>query len=145
MEVSSPVGIEIWHIAIPVDDLERAVKFYHRALGFELIGRDEYPSMRQAFVALGRGGFTIELFLPLGEEEKKPRLRPDHLAFECGDIEAYRSRLVKNGLSVPEIETFDSGMKHFEVRDPDGVKLDFFQGRVLYDDFLSRGLSDDNG
>lgn len=129
-------AIEIWHIAIPVSDLERSVSYY-RSLGFDLAGRDEYPTMKQAFVSLGRGGFTLELFVPLGDEAIKPRHLPDHLAFECQNIENYRKTVIASGFIVPEIETFPGGMKHFELRDPDGVKLDFFQGRVGYDTFLS--------
>lgn len=130
-------AIEIWHIAIPVTDLERSVSFYCGNLGFELAGRDQYPTMKQAFVSLGKSGFTLELFVPLGEEADKPRRPPDHLAFECQNIEDYRARVIGSGFSVPEIETFPGGMKHFELRDPDGVKLDFFQGRLGYDTFIS--------
>jgi catechol 2,3-dioxygenase-like lactoylglutathione lyase family enzyme len=130
-------AIDIWHIAVPVEDLERAVGFYCGNLGFELVGRDEYPTMRQAFVSLGKGGFTIELFVPKGEEAAKPRLRPDHLAFECSDIEGYRHRVMASGVAVPETETFPGGMKHFELRNPDNVKLDFFQGRAGYDSYIA--------
>ncbi len=124
-------GLQIWHIAVPVSDLEKSVSFYCQTLGFELAGRDQYPTMKQAFVSLGKGGFTIELFLPLGEEAAKPRRLPDHLAFECDDIERYRETVIASGLTVPEIETFPGGMKHFELRDPDGLRLDFFRGRQL--------------
>jgi catechol 2,3-dioxygenase-like lactoylglutathione lyase family enzyme len=130
-------AIEIWHIAIPVADLERSVSFYCQNLGFDLAGRDQYPAMKQAFVSLGKGGFTLELFVPLGEAALDPRRHPDHLAFECGNIEDYREKVAATGLRVSEIETFPGGMKHFELRDPDGVKLDFFQGRVGYDTFIS--------
>jgi catechol 2,3-dioxygenase-like lactoylglutathione lyase family enzyme len=130
-------AIEIWHIAIPVADLERSVSFYCQNLGFDLAGRDQYPAMKQAFVSLGKGGFTLELFVPLGEAALDPRRHPDHLAFECGNIEDYREKVIATGLRVSEIETFPGGMKHFELRDPDGVKLDFFQGRVGYDTFIS--------
>jgi catechol 2,3-dioxygenase-like lactoylglutathione lyase family enzyme len=128
--------ISFWHIAIPVDDLERSVAFYCTNLGFEMVGRDESSTMRQAFVSLGRGGFTIELFVPLGEDAIKPRLRPDHVAFECADIDNYRRKIEASGLLVPEVETFPGGMKHFELRDPDNTKLDFFEGRAGYDSAL---------
>ncbi|HEY2482877.1 MAG TPA: VOC family protein [Caulobacteraceae bacterium] len=130
-------SVDIWHIAIPVEDLERAVDFYCGNLGFEMVGRDEHPTMRQAFVSLAKGGFTIELFVPQGDEAAKPRLRPDHLAFECKDIDGYRAKILESGLAVPAVETFSGGMKHFELRDPDDTKLDFFQGRVGYESFLA--------
>jgi catechol 2,3-dioxygenase-like lactoylglutathione lyase family enzyme len=75
--------------------------------------------------------------VPLGEAALDPRRHPDHLAFECGNIEDYREKVIATGIRVSEIETFPGGMKHFELRDPDGVKLDFFQGRVGYDTFIS--------
>jgi hypothetical protein len=86
---------------------------------------------------MGNGSFNLKLFEPLGEEAAKTRYLTDHLSFECQDIENYRKTVIASDLSVPEIETFPGGMKHFELRDPDGVKLDFFQGRVGYDTFLS--------
>jgi catechol 2,3-dioxygenase-like lactoylglutathione lyase family enzyme len=129
--------IDIWHIAVPVEDLERSVNFYCGNLGFEMVGRDEYPTMRQAFVSLGKSRFTIELFVPQGEDANAPRLRPDHLAFECTDIGSYRAKVMASGLGVPQVETFPGGMQHFELRDPDNVKLDFFQGRAGYEAFLA--------
>ena len=130
-------AIDIWHIAIPVRDLERSVSFYCRNLGFELVGRDECPAMQQAFVSFGKRGFTVELFVPLGEEAAKPPRLPDHIAFEARDIEAYRQSVLGSGLPVSEIEVFPGGMKHFALVDPDGVRLDFFQGRDLYEAFLT--------
>jgi catechol 2,3-dioxygenase-like lactoylglutathione lyase family enzyme len=121
--------IEIWHIAIPVSDLGQSERFYRQHLGFELAGRDEYSTMRQTFVSLGKGGFTLELFVPLGEERDKPRRYPDHVAFEVADLASYRESIATTGLSVPEIKVFPGGMQHFAVNDPDGVRLDFFQGR----------------
>ena len=129
--------VDIWHVAHPVADLDRSVNFYCDHLGFELVGRDEYPAMRQAFVSLGRRGFTIELFVPLGEEADKPRRTPDHLAFEAVDLDALRARVIATGLPVPQIEVFEGGMKHFAVEDPDGLRLDFFQGRDGYETFIS--------
>jgi catechol 2,3-dioxygenase-like lactoylglutathione lyase family enzyme len=102
--------IEIWHVAHPVTDLDRSVAFYCDHLGFDLVGRDAYPTMRQAFVALGQRGFTIELFVPLGEEADKPRRAPDHLAFEAIDLVAYREGVIAAGLPVPPIEVFEGGM-----------------------------------
>ena len=129
--------IDIWHVAHPVADLDRSVAFYCDFLGFELVGHDEYPTVRQAFVSLGKGGFTIELFVPLGDEATKLRRQADHLAFEAIDLLAYRRRLIATGLPVPEIEVFEGGMKHFALDDPDGLRLDFFQGRDGYETFIS--------
>ena len=129
--------LDIWHVAHPVSDLERSIVYYCDQLGFDLVGRDEDPTIRQGFVSLGKGGFCIELFTPLGEAAHAPRRAPDHLAFEATDLEAYRRRLVDAGLPVPAIEVFEGGLKHFQLHDPDGLRLDFFQGRAGYDAFLT--------
>ena len=131
--------IDIWHVAFPVIDLERSVSFYCGHLGFELVCRDEDATMRQAFVSLGPRGFTIELFVPLGDEAAKPRRVPDHLAFEAADLDAYREHVTASGLPAPEVEVFPGGMKHFALTDPDGLRLDFFQGREGFERFMSGG------
>ena len=114
--------LDIWHVAIPVKDLNKSVTFYHKILGLKLIGYDQYPSKKQAFVATKEGGFTIELFEPRGTATSKPIRLPDHLAFECRDIKKFQKDLVRNGLtSVPEIETFDNGVRYIGLEDPDGV------------------------
>ncbi|HKR55782.1 MAG TPA: VOC family protein [Gemmatimonadales bacterium] len=128
---------DIWHVAFPVSNLDRAHAFYCVHLGFKIVGRDEYPSKRQLFVAIRDGGFTIELYEPKGTSVGEARHLPDHLAFECVAIEEVRSRIAGTGLAVPEIETFDNGVKCFSLRDPDGVRLDFFQGRAIYDASIS--------
>jgi catechol 2,3-dioxygenase-like lactoylglutathione lyase family enzyme len=129
--------LDIWHVAHPVADLDRSVVFYCDRLGFDLVGRDEDPTIRQAFVSLGKGGFCVELFVPLGEASNAPRRAADHLAFEAADLDAYRQRVIEAGLAVPDIEVFDGGLKHFRLDDPDGLRLDFFQGRAGYDAFLA--------
>ena len=131
-------GLHVWHVAHPVSDLDASVDFYCRCLGFHLVGRDEDPTMRQAFVSLGEGGFSIELFVPLGEAAERPRRSPDHIAFEADRLEDYRGSVVASGLAAPEIEVFNGGMKHFRLEDPDGLRLDFFEGRAGYEAYLAR-------
>jgi catechol 2,3-dioxygenase-like lactoylglutathione lyase family enzyme len=130
--------LDIWHVAHPVTDLDRSVAFYCDQLGFDLVGRDEDSAIRQGFVALGKGGFCIELFTSLGEAANATPRAPDHLAFEAADLAAYRRRVIEAGLPVPDIEVFEGGLKHFQLHDPDGLRLDFFEGRAGYDDFLAR-------
>lgn len=132
-------GLDIWHVAIPVSNLARSEAFYIDCLGFTLVGRDEYPSKKQAFVAVRPGGFTIELFERLGKHSGEPALRPDHLAFECENIDAFRDRLLAAGLDdVPEVETFDNGVRYLGLNDPDNVYIEFFQGRKIYEASIRR-------
>lgn len=126
---------DIWHIAIPVSDMAHSIQFY-KSLGFVLIGTDEGSSKRQAFLATKVGGFSIELFEPL-----KPSAEfktPDHLAFECQNIENFRNSLLSHtSLDVPKIEEFDNGVKCLNLKDPDGVTLQFFEGRAIYENSIA--------
>lgn len=119
---------DAWHVAIPVADLEGSIAFYRR-LGFTLLGRDEYEDKRQAYVATRPGGFALELFQPLGKWADAPRKRPDHVAFDCADLAAFRAAA---GVTT-EIRAFDNGVKYLPVVDPDGVELEFFEGRAIYE------------
>lgn len=122
--------IDIWHVPVPVADLDRSVEFYCDKLGFVLIGRDAYEDKKQAFVAVRAGGFTVELFQPL---DGIARRLPDHLAFECADLAAYRARLQGAGLAVGDIADFGNGVLYLQVIDPDGLEIELFQGRASYE------------
>jgi len=125
--------LDIWHVAYPVADLERSIAFYCGCLGFELVGRDT----ESAFVSLGKGGFTIELLVQPTERAKSPRRAPDHVAFEAVDLDAYREKLINAGLAVAPVNVIGEGMKRFALDDPDGVRLDFFQGRSGLEAYIS--------
>jgi catechol 2,3-dioxygenase-like lactoylglutathione lyase family enzyme len=128
--------LDIWHVAFPVADLDRSVAFYCGGLGLDLVGRDE----ESAFVSLGEGGFTIELLAQAKDSAADRRRAPDHVAFEAGDLDAYREKLIDAGLAVPPVQVIGEGMKRFTLDDPDGVRLDFFQGRKGLEAFI-RGAS----
>lgn len=127
-------SFDLWHVAIPVSDVERSVAFWCGRLGFALLGRAEYEDKRQAFVGVQPGGFVVEIFEPLGEAAEKQPKRPDHLAFECEDIEAFR---VSVRVTEP-VRTFENGVRFLRVADPDGVELEFFQGRAIFEQAASR-------
>lgn len=130
---SSGEQLDIWHVAYPVADLDKSIAFYCGYLGLRLVGRDDGT----AFVSLGDRGFTIEFMIrPRGEAASTHRA-PDHFAFECRDLDAYRERLVAAGMSVAEIQVIGDGMKRFALDDPDGVRLDFFQGRDRLEAFIA--------
>ena len=131
MRAATAPALDIWHVGLPVTDLDRSVAFYTDALGLSLVGRDEQTDKRQAFVATKQGGFTLELLA--GTETTAKRHQPDHLAFECEDLEKVRERLRATGVDVGDIAAFDNGVRILSVRDPDGVRLDLFSGRALYE------------
>ena len=124
----------IWHVALSVKDLEKSMEFYCQKMGFELLGLDEQESKKQAFVEIQKGGFTLELF-QLKDPVSQAKL-PDHIAFNCKDLKKYREYLIANGLQPPEILDFDNGVSQLRLKDPDGVELEVFQGREIYDESI---------
>ncbi len=128
--------LQLWHVAIPVSNLERSVEFYTQHLGFRLLGYDEYASKKQAFVELGEGGVNLELFEPKVNVEQVLMSRPDHLAFEVEDMEQFRNHLTKCNAKAPHFDTYDTGMKCLKLSDPDGIPIEIFQGRKIYETYL---------
>lgn len=125
--------LDVWHVAYPVADLDRSIAFYCNGLGFLLVGCDA----ASAFISLGKGGFTIELLAQAETSTAVPTRTPDHIAFNAPDLDAYRRTLIAAGLTVPDIQVIGEGMKRFALDDPDGVRLDFFQGRNGLEAFIS--------
>ena len=124
---------DVWHLGLPVENLERSVRFYVDGLGFELLGYLESDGYRMAFARVPGGSFTLE-FLEYREAQSAPK-RPDHLAFEVPDLNGYRERLLKVGFfaEVPEIAEAGVGLRRFTLTDPDGVPVQFYEGRARFD------------
>lgn len=136
-------AVKIWHIAIPVRNLDTSVEFYRKALGFQVIGFDEYSTKKQAFIELGRGGFTLELFQP--KQSDFVFRHPDHLAFECLDLRATREQILQNGLlNVDQVEDFENGLLYLSLTDPDDIKLELFQGREIYENSIRERAGSNN-
>ena len=132
---------DVWHLGLPVENLERSVRFYVDGLGFELLGFSESDRYRFAFARVPGGSFTIE-FLEYRDAAAE-RKRPDHLAFEVPDLGGYRERLLKSGFfkELPEIIDAGAGLKRFVVNDPDGVPVQFYRGREGYDRSIAASIN----
>jgi catechol 2,3-dioxygenase-like lactoylglutathione lyase family enzyme len=123
---------DVWHLGLPVEDLERSVSFYVDGLGFELLGYSESERYRMAFARVPGGAFTIEF---LQYRERTAAKRPDHLAFEAPNVDAFRARLLQEGYfkTLPAIADAGPGLRRFAVTDPDGVPIQFYEGRANFD------------
>ncbi|MBN8701535.1 MAG: VOC family protein [Bacteroidetes bacterium] len=129
---------DIWHIAIPVTNIEESISFYCDFLGFIFIGTDENHNKKQAFIKTPGGNMSIELFIESNSINKK---MPDHIAFECDDIETYINKLKSKNATIPtHLNSYDNGVRFFSLIDPQGIPLHFFKGRKLYEDSLIPSL-----
>ncbi len=59
------------------------------------------------------------------------------ILLEVRDLARERERLLKNGIDVPEIETRPNVIRWFDLDDPDGNEMRWFQ--VLTDDTQVKG------
>ena len=143
MDVPEPV---FSHFGICVSDLERSLRFYCDALGFEkaeshAIGSEFARLMDLSDVAvtsqfIRKGPTGIELLAfsepaPFGERARRAvnRLGLTHLSFRVRDVAATTARIVTLGGAVVESSrtTIDFGGRPLEFvycTDPDGVRVE---------------------
>jgi catechol 2,3-dioxygenase-like lactoylglutathione lyase family enzyme len=103
-------------VLIPIQDAERAKRFYGETLGLEL--ERDTPNGAE-FKA---GQVTLELWNPTaaGREFKSA---PNELALRVADVAAARAELEAKGVEFTG-ETFDTGVCHMAFfSDPDGNAL----------------------
>ncbi|WP_217180581.1 VOC family protein [Streptomyces sp. AC495_CC817] len=105
-------------------DLDRALGFYTRGLGFELVQDDRalpkpYAAVRRDAVRIGflsAPGAVGQRVPPLGAE----------IVIEVDDITAERDRVVANGaVLLDDLQTRAWGLTDFRLLDPDGHFLRF--------------------
>lgn len=98
--------MKINHIAIVVEDVNEALKFWQQALGLPLaqIEHNEDEAVDIAFLPLGES--EIELIAPFTEESgvakylAKRGAGMHHLCLEVDDVEATMQRLVAGGAEL---------------------------------------------
>jgi catechol 2,3-dioxygenase-like lactoylglutathione lyase family enzyme len=117
-----PAITGISHLTLFADDIPKSEKFYKDLLGWDQIpATGANPGVR--FYA--NHAQYVELITP-----PKPGLadRLDSVAFVTPDAEALRKHLATSGIPVPPAVTVEkNGDRSFEVRDPEGNKVQFTQ------------------
>jgi catechol 2,3-dioxygenase-like lactoylglutathione lyase family enzyme len=144
--VTNPSEPVFSHFGVCVSDLERSLRFYCEALGFEkaeshAIGSEfarlmDVPDVVVTSQFIRKGPTTVELLAfeepsPFGSRERRPvnQLGLTHLSFRVHDLEATAARVVELGGAVVESSrtTIDLGGTALEFvycTDPDGVRVE---------------------
>jgi catechol 2,3-dioxygenase-like lactoylglutathione lyase family enzyme len=134
------------HFGICVSDLDRSVRFYRDALGFEqaerhAIGQDfarlmEFDEVDLTSQFMRRGPTAIELLAfatpaPEGTPDRRPvnRFGLTHLSFRVDDLDAAAARVAEFGGKVltETVTTIDFGgtpLRFVYCTDPDGVRVE---------------------
>ena len=95
------------HVAIAVNDIEKASAVYRDMLGAQLSQKQEQPEHGVSTVFINLPNTKIELLEPLGEGspirkflERNPEGGVHHLCYEVDDIVAARDTLIARGARV---------------------------------------------
>jgi catechol 2,3-dioxygenase-like lactoylglutathione lyase family enzyme len=134
------------HFGLCVSDLERSLRFYCDALGFEkaeshVIGSEfaglmDLPGVAVTSQFIRRGPTAIELLafadpLPYGDRMRRPmnQFGFTHLSFRVRDVAATAARIVELGGAVVEssrttIGVGGAALEFVYCTDPDGVRVE---------------------
>lgn len=131
------MALKALHVGISVGNMDEALGWYERNLGFVLIKDDYVPPLGARICFVRSGDFELELF-----QYDEPRPLPadrlttpntdlqtigtKHVAFEVDDMNSLREKLLKNGADIAH-ETVMEGNDVLFVRDNSGVLIEFIQ------------------
>jgi len=134
---TSAIGpLRAHHFGISVPDLEAAVAWYQRMLGFSLEERLFIEKIPAHIAFVKRGDFRIEIFqvegaAPLSDDRRTPNLDlkthgNKHMCFEVPDVPAAVAALRAAGADIA-FETRVDGNPTAFVRDCAGNLIEFLQ------------------
>ena len=98
------------HVAILVEDLEVALRFWRDALGLEISHIEDVAEQQAVVAFLPTGNATLELVKPTSEESGSARYLKKrgpgihHLCFEVEDLEVHLKRLEGAGVRLVNAE-----------------------------------------
>jgi lactoylglutathione lyase len=125
------------HLGVPVTGLQRSREFYSR-FGFQEVMRAELPTDHGLvrMVMMEHVGLVLELFQLAGEDLAEIRSRKDghidHIALDVLDVDRAFADIRAAGMNTLEeaplpLPFWDRGARYFNVRGPDGEKVEFNQ------------------
>ena len=123
----------IVHTAVTVEDMDKSIRFYTKALGFEKafeIPNQEDGSPWIVYLAIGKGQF-MELFYggtELDAPYRRERVGFNHLCFGVDDIEEAARRIIQAGYvmdAMPKMGS-DSNWQAW-VTDPNGIRIELMK------------------
>ena len=134
------------HFGICVSDLERSLRFYCEAFGFEKaeshdIGQEfarlmDFPDVVLTSQFIRKGETAIELLsfthpAPFGDRERRAvnQLGLTHLSFRVRDVAGTAARMVELGGAIVEstrttIDLGGTALEFVYCTDPDGVRVE---------------------
>lgn len=137
--------VGLHHVAIGVNDFDKALTFYTEALGFEEVQQSEFSNDETAERAIGLDGIKakmamlkapnafVELWQYSQPEPRDLRSRPcdygyPHFALQVDDIQAEYDRLSAHGMEfVGDVVHFGEDASAIYGRDPCGNIIELYE------------------
>ena len=119
------------HVALPVSDMDEAIKFYADKLGLPVMFREIDPVQQEEFTFLALAGGNLELLKSLAHPFEKPHLKPPycpHLALATEDMTATLNLIEKHHIPIVNGPLQIEGKVIWVyVADPDNNVIEFVQ------------------
>jgi catechol 2,3-dioxygenase-like lactoylglutathione lyase family enzyme len=125
------------HGGVSVPDLDEAIDWYGRVLGFELEKRFYIEAAKSHTAFVKKGPLRFEIFqvegaAPLPEDRRHPpsdvRTHGNkHVAFQISDLDAFLEEVQAKGADVAFVVREEFGRGCF-LRDPAGNLIEFVEG-----------------
>ena len=144
---TSPAGLSgdlftaIDHVGIAVRDLDEAIEFYSSTYGMRLAHQEvnEEQGVREAMMAVGDSGSSIQLLAPLTEESTIAKFLDrsgpgiQQMAYRVTDLDAVSATLRERGLRLlydePRRGTAGSRINFIHPKDAGGVLVELVEPR----------------
>ena len=117
-----PAITGISHMSLFADDFAKSQHFYTDLLGWEQVPASRAESGVRFYA-------NHQQYIELVSAPSSGMIdRFDRIGFSTSDAESMRGYLAANGVTVPKSVTTDrDGNRSFEVKDPEGHKIEFTQ------------------
>jgi catechol 2,3-dioxygenase-like lactoylglutathione lyase family enzyme len=117
------------HVALSVRDIDKSADWYARLLELTLVAEFYDPAPMKIFMTPHGQALDLRQDPEVSPEPfTQTRVGLDHVAFSCGDeaeLQAWLALFRRNGVEESGITTSPFG-SHLNLRDPDGIPLEFF-------------------
>jgi methylmalonyl-CoA/ethylmalonyl-CoA epimerase len=128
---------QINHVAVVVDDMEKALSFWRDALGMELHGLRDVPAEKSQVAFLPLPGSEVELVQPTTDDsgiakylaKRGPGMH--HICLEIDDIEGMMAQLKSHGVRLineePRIAADGKRYAFIHPESTSGVLVELYQ------------------
>jgi methylmalonyl-CoA/ethylmalonyl-CoA epimerase len=130
---------EFWHHhgGISVPDLDAAIQWWERVMGFRLLRKAHIPSVPCEMAMVANGNLHMELFeVPGAQQAPYDRSYPDHdlktygnkhVSFAVREVDAFAEELRRRGADIVWVKHFPNNRANIFIRDPFGNLIEFVQ------------------